>query len=323
MPRKPRSGYNASWNLISNKVKLMHPDLNISQEVQEALNANMPIVALESTVISHGLAYPTNIETALLCENAVREQGAIPATLGIIDGNIRVGLNKDEIEILAHSEDVIKVSRRDMGIVTALKLNGGTTVATTLMIATWAGIDVFATGGFGGVHRGDEQDVSADLPELGRQTMVLICAGAKSILDVPRTLEYLETQGVPVLGYQTDSFPAFYSRTSPHPITRRVDDAKSVAQIAKAHQQLQLGSIVVAVPLPEAVALSDEEMESAIEKALLEATEQGITGKDITPFVLARMGALTSGRSITANVALLEQNASVAAQIATQIKALP
>lgn len=295
------------------------PQLSISEEVQQALNEGQPIVALESTVISHGLAYPTNIETALLCETAVRENGAVPATIGILDGELRVGLNEADIEILAQSDDVIKVSRRDLGIVNALKLNGGTTVATTLMIAAWAGIRVFATGGFGGVHRGDAMDISADLPELGRQSMVLVCAGAKSILDVPRTLEFLETQGVPVIGYRTDSFPAFYSRTSPHPVTRRINDVQYIAEIAQAQAGMGLGSVVVAVPLPENVAMPADEMEAAVEKALIAADEQGITGKDITPFMLAYMGDFTAGRSIKANVALLKQNATVAAQIAAEL----
>ncbi len=294
----------------------MPPQLHISNEVHAALTDQQPIVALESTVISHGLAYPTNVEAALHCEAAVRAAGVVPATLGIINGDIRVGLDKDAIELLATSKDVAKVSRRDLGLVTALKQHGGTTVATTLMIAAWAGIRVFSTGGFGGVHRGDALDISADLPELSRQSMVLVCAGAKSILDVPRTLEYLETHGVPVVGYQTNTFPAFYSRTSPYRVTQRIDDVQQIAVVAKAHAALNLGSVVVAVPLPEDVALPADEMERAVENALSAANEQGIVGKDITPFMLAYISDLTAGRSITANVALLEQNAHIAAQIA-------
>ena len=281
------------------------------------LNAGQPVVALESTVISHGLPYPKNLELAARCESAIREEGAVPATIGIIGGELIVGLTQAHLELLASAENVRKVSRRDFGIAIARREHGATTVAGTLIAAEMAGIRVFATGGIGGVHRGDTGDVSADLPELARASLIVVCAGAKSILDLPRTLEWLETAGVPVLGYQTDDFPAFYAASSGLSVDARIDGPEEAAAIARARWGLGIsGGVLVAVPPPEHLALPTQEMEKAIETALQEADRQGIRGKDISPFLLRQVSALTEGRSLEVNLALLEQNARIAARIA-------
>jgi len=291
-------------------------EIHISSEVKQALADSQPVVALESTVISHGLPRPQNLETALLCESAIRSEGAVPATIGIIDGKLIVGLNSDQLELLANNENIRKVSRRDFGIALALKQHGATTVAGTMIAAHMAGIRVFATGGIGGVHRGDDADISADLPELGRTPVAVVCAGAKSILDLPRTLEYLETVGVPILGYQTDHFPAFYARQSNLPVDQRIDDPEQAAIVIKAHFEMGFGGILVAVPPPEESALDKAEMEGSVYAAIDHAITDGISGKELTPYLLSKVSEITGGGSLKVNIALLEQNARVAAQIA-------
>jgi pseudouridine-5'-phosphate glycosidase len=294
--------------------------LYVAPEIQSALRAGRPVVALESTVISHGLPHPTNLETARRCEAAIREEGAIPATVGIIDGVITAGMSEEQLEILATAEGVRKVSRRDFGIAIARREHGATTVSGTMIGAHMAGIKVFSTGGIGGVHRGDSGDVSADLAELARTPVAVVCAGAKSILDLPRTLEYLETMGVPVLGYRTDTFPAFYATSSGLPIDARVDAPGDAAAILHAKWGAGLeGGALIAAPPPADLALPGDEMESAIAQALQSAEEAGVRGRALTPYLLARVSEITAGRSMTVNVALLEQNARVAAQIAAAL----
>jgi pseudouridine-5'-phosphate glycosidase len=280
------------------------------------------VVALESTLITHGLPRPKNLEVARALEAAVREGGAIPATIAILGGHITVSLTDEQLGYLAGAEDVRKCSRRDLPIVVGRGEDGATTVAGTMMAAHMAGIRVFATGGIGGVHRGHPFDVSADLLELGRTPVTVVCAGAKAILDLPLTLEVLETQGVPVIGYGTDEFPAFYSRSSGLPVDVRCDTPEEVAAIAQARDALKLpGSILVAVPIPTEDELPSSEAEDAIERALAEAEAQAITGKAVTPFLLARVSELTGETSLRANVALLLNNARVAAAIAVAISA--
>lgn len=296
--------------------------LTIHPEVTEALHQKRPVVALESTVITHGLPYPANVETALAMEQAVREGGAVPATIAVLKGQITVGLTRDQIEALGQSQPgtVRKCSRRDLPIAVGLHEDAATTVAGTMIVAHMAGIHVFATGGIGGVHRGAPHDISADLMELGRTPVVVVCSGAKSILDLPLTLEVLETQGVPILGYQTDSLPAFYSRDSGLPIDARVETPEQVARIVRAAQQLNAQhGILVAVPVPAEHAIDYQTAEAAINQATQEAAAQGVHGKAVTPFVLARVAQLTGGHSMTANRALLANNAHVAAQIAASV----
>ncbi len=297
----------------------MNQSLYLSDEVGAALISGSPVVALESTLITHGFPYPANVETALAMEEAIRAEGAIPATIAILDGQIRVGLGRAEIELLAGlgQKGVRKCSRRDLPVVVGLRQHGATTVAGTMIVAHIAGIRVFATGGIGGVHRGHPQDVSADLIELGRTPITVVCAGAKSILDLPLTLEVLETQGVPILGYETDTLPSFYSRSSGLPIDQRVNGPHEVAAIMAARDALGLEvGMLVAAPVPEADALPVEEAETAIMEATRQADAAGIHGKDVTPFVLAKVLELTGGRSQKANIAALVNNACVGARIA-------
>lgn len=292
----------------------------VSEEVQAALANNQPVVALESTIISHGMPYPQNVETALNVEQVVRDNGAIPATIAIIGGMLKVGLSKDEIEYLGKKGlDVIKCSRRDLPIVVAKGLDGATTVATTMIIAKMAGVKVFATGGIGGVHRGASEtfDISADLMELAQTEVTVVCAGIKSILDIGLTLEYLETHGVTVLGYESDQLPAFYLRDSGFGVDARVDSAAEVAAMMKAKWTMQLGGgFVVGNPVPEEFEEDREQITTAIEQALTELDEQGITGKNSTPFLLARVKELTNGESLETNIRLVYNNAKVAAGIA-------
>jgi pseudouridine-5'-phosphate glycosidase len=293
--------------------------LVLSEPVAAALSAGSPVVALESTLITHGFPYPANVETALAMEAAVRQGGALPATIALLDGQIKVGISPEEIERLAKlgQAGVRKCSRRDLPIAVGLGQHGATTVAGTMIVAHMAGIRVFATGGIGGVHRGHPEDVSADLIELGRTPITVVCAGAKSILDLPLTLEVLETQGVPVLGYGTDTLPAFYSRSSGLPIDQRVDTPDQVAAIIAARDRLGLAhALLVTVPVPEANALPIEEAEAAIAEATRLAEAAGVHGKAVTPYVLAKVLELTGGRSQHANIAALVNNAHVAAQIA-------
>jgi pseudouridine-5'-phosphate glycosidase len=299
------------------------PYLHIADEVRAALQAGQPVVALESTVISHGLPHPVNLETARRMEAVVREGGGVPATIGVMDGVLTVGLTASQIELLATAGNIRKASLRDLAILSARKAHGATTVATTSLAAHRAGIRVFATGGMGGVHRGDTGDVSADLPAMASTPVAVVSAGAKAILDLPRTREWLETHGVPVIGYQTDELPAFYATSSGLPVDARADTPQEAAAILHAQWAMGLHTgVLVGVPPPADVALPAGELEASIEQAVTEAEGQGVGGKELTPFLLARVSELTKGRSLTANVALLENNAQVAAQIAAALVAL-
>lgn len=298
----------------------MNQYLDISPEVASALANNRPVVALESTIISHGMPWPQNAETAKQVEDTVRAQGAVPATIAVIDGRLKAGLSHDEIDTLAKAGlSVVKCSRRDLPYVVATRQHGATTVAATMIIAAMAGIRVFATGGIGGVHRGAQQtfDISADLQELAHTNVAVVCAGAKSILDLALTREYLETQGVPVLGFQSDSLPAFYTRESDQTVDYNMPTAESIAEFLQAKWTMSLnGGVVIANPIPEAYAMDKSAIDSAIEQALSEAQEQGVSGKDSTPFLLARVAELTGGNSLASNIQLVLNNAKLASQIA-------
>ena len=299
--------------------------ITLNPEVKEALDTNKPVVALESTLITHGLPYPTNVETALAMEDAVRKGGAVPATIAILKGEITVGLTKEQIETLGQAPDgsVRKCSRRDLPIALALKQDGATTVAGTMIVAHMAGIMVFATGGIGGVHRGHPHDVSADLIELGRTPVAVVSSGAKSILDLPLTLEVLETQGVPILGYKTNVLPSFYSTHTDLSIDQRIESALDGAKVIHALATLRSQhGILITVPVPADKALPSDFAESAIQQATQEADAHGITGKEITPFVLNRIKQITDGESMTANIALLVNNSLVAGQIAVELAKL-
>lgn len=293
--------------------------LAIHPEVQEALASGRPVVALESTIITHGMPYPENVSTALAVEARIRQEGAVPATIAVLDGTITVGLTSGQIEELAQRRDIVKCSRRDLPVLLAKRQTGATTVAGTMIVAAMAGIRIFVTGGIGGVHRGaaSTMDVSADLLELARTSVGVVCAGAKSILDLGLTLEVLETQGVPVIGYGTDRFPAFYAPDSGFPVPHRADDPETVAAILEKKWRLGLdGGVVIANPIPTEHALPAEGIEAAIGEALAEAQAKGIHGKEVTPFLLDRLGAITEGRSLAANIALIEANATLGAAIA-------
>lgn len=303
----------------------MHPDLHISSEVTRALAEGQPVVALESTLITHGLPYPGNVETALSMEKAIRDGGAIPATIAVLKGRITVGLSTSEIESLGKQPtgSVRKCSRRDLPIAVGLGEDAATTVAGTMIVAHMAGISVFATGGIGGVHRGQPFDVSADLIELGRTPVAVVCSGAKSILDLPLTLEVMETQGVPIIGLGTDTLPAFYTRSSGLPVDTCAETPQQVAQIIAAARRLQAEhGILITVPVPAEDELPESVAEQAIQQATEEAAQQNVHGKDVTPFVLRRVVELTGGQSQRANMALLINNARVAAQIATELSRL-
>jgi len=296
----------------------------LSDEVQTALQEQRPVVALESTVIAHGLPYPANIEVALAMEAMIRSEGAIPATIGIRDGKIKIGLTPDEITRLGTAQHVQKVSRRDLAFTLATGQPGATTVAGTMLCAHMAGIHFFATGGIGGVHRGAEtsMDISADLTELSRTPVLVVCAGAKSILDLDLTLEYLETLGVPVIGWQTDEFPAFYVRHSGRRLSHRADDVDIIAAIARTQWECHLHGLVVGCPIPEQYAMDPSPLEAATREALRLASEQGIRGAATTPFLLAHVAKVTEGESIEANKALLINNALWAARFARAYYAL-
>ncbi|MFP4431897.1 MAG: pseudouridine-5'-phosphate glycosidase [Spirochaetota bacterium] len=296
--------------------------LVVAEEVAEALKARRPVVALESTIISHGMPFPRNLETARQVEEDVTSAGAVPATVAIIDGRFRIGLADEELTYLAKEQGVRKASRRDLASAFARRQTAATTVATTMIGADWAGIRVFATGGTGGVHRGASQtmDVSADLYELARTPVAVVSAGVKSILDIGKTLEYLETLGVPVLGYRTDAFPAFYTRDSGFPVTDRVDGPQEVAAILRGRWDSGLGGgVLVANPVPESAALAPEFINKVIDTAVAEADRKGITGKEVTPFLLGRIVELTDGRSLETNIALVRSNARVAGEIAVAL----
>ena len=301
----------------------MNKYLDISPEVQQALADGKPVVALESTIISHGMPYPKNVETAMLVEKTIRENGAVPATIAIIGGRLKAGLSPEEIEYLGKSgRKVAKVSRRDMAAIVARGADGATTVTTTMIIAHMAGIKVFATGGIGGVHRGAEttMDISADLEELASTPVMVVCAGAKSILDLGLTLEYLETKGVPVIGYGTDELPAFYTRSSGFGVDYRVDTPAQLAAMFKAQQELGMkGGMLVTNPIPEQYAMDKAVIDAAIEQAVAESKEQGIHGKETTPFLLARVVELTGGDSLESNIQLVLNNAIVASKTAAEL----
>jgi pseudouridylate synthase len=299
--------------------------LDFSPEVAEARSTQRPIVALESTIITHGMPYPRNVETALSVEDAVREMGAIPATIAVIEGRFRVGLSGEEIDRLGQlSGGVVKASRRDLALVAARKGSAGTTVAATMFIAGLAGIEIFATGGIGGVHRGAEEtfDISADLVELSRTRVAVVCAGAKSILDIGKTLEFLETQGVAVVGYRTDEFPAFYARSSGFKLEHRCDGLHDLARTIRLQRDIGPGGLLIANPVPHDHALEEAAIETRIAEAVAEAKAQGVGKKEATPFLLKRVVELTGGQSLAANIALIRNNAMLAAQTAVELMKL-
>lgn len=301
---------------------MMNPTLHFHSEVKKALDEKRPIVALESTIISHGMPYPDNVKMALDVEKLIKDEGAVPATIAIIKGEIHVGLTKDEIEFLAKEPGVYKVGKRDFGYVISQGKTGATTVSGTSIIANLAGIKVFATGGIGGVHRGAQEtfDISRDLEELASLNICVVCAGAKSILDLGLTLEYLETKGVEVIGYQTDSLPAFYSRTSPYKVNYRLDDPKAIADLLHAKWSIGLtGGAVIANPIPEKYSMDHHVIDEAIEKALAEANAHGIKGQHVTPFLLSKIKELTGGESLESNIELVYNNARLAANIAIEL----
>ena len=308
-----------------NRTMQQNDYLSISPEVSSALAEGRPVVALESTIISHGMPYPKNVETALQVEAQVRANGAIPATIAIMDGKFKAGLSTDEIELLGKKGlDVIKCSRRDIPFVLAKKETGATTVAATMIVSEMACIRVFATGGIGGVHRFAQEtfDISADLEELARTSVAVVCAGAKSILDLGLTLEYLETRGVPVIGYKTKELPAFYCRESGYSVDYRLDTPQEIAQVLSLKWKASLfGGVVIANPIPEAYALPKSEIDRIIEQALSEARHQGIKGKETTPFLLAKIVELSGGKSLEANIQLVLNNADLAAHIASSLGA--
>jgi len=298
----------------------MHEFLNISPEVTHAISARRPVVALESTVIAHGLPRPQNLETAHRLQEAVRESGAVPATIAIIGGKLTVGLGDDEIALLAEKSDIRKISTRDIPLAVAQGWDGATTVASTSWIAHRAGIKVFATGGIGGVHRGSLPDVSADLPELARTPIAVVCSGAKIVLDLPATREWLETHAVTVVGYQCDELPAFYSRSSGLPVDANANDPAAVANIFRAQRDLGIESaLLVVVPVPAKFEVPAEELQQVLTTALEDAEWKEITGPALTPFLLSQMAERSGGATLRANIALLENNARVAAQVAREL----
>lgn len=297
--------------------------LDVAPAVAEALSSGLPVVALESTIISHGMPYPQNVETAMSVEDTVRKNGATPATIAVLGGRLKVGLSAEQVAYLGErGQNVIKCSRRDLPVVAARGGDGATTVAATMIVAAMSGISVFATGGIGGVHRGvtETLDISADLEELARTDVVVVCAGVKSILDIPRTLEYLETRGVAVIGYGTDTLPAFYTRSSGYPVDYRVDSAAEAAAVIRTKRELGLGGgLVVAAPIPEGDALDEASMAAVIDQAITDMNRKGVKGKETTPFLLARIAEQTGGESLRANVQLVMNNARIAGQIAASL----
>lgn len=302
--------------------ELMNKYLEISSEVKEAMETGKPIVALESTIISHGMPYPRNLETAIACEEIVRENGCVPATTAIIGGKIKVGLSKEELEYMATGTDIIKCSRRDYAYVVANGLNGATTVATSIITAALAGIKLLVTGGIGGVHRGAQEtfDISRDLQEIASNNVAVVCAGCKSILDIPLTLEYLETFGVPVFGYQTEEMPAFYTRYSGHKLDYRMDTPSEIANTISTQWEMGLeGGVLVTNPIPKEDAMDEQVIEKAIANALIQAEQEGIHGKEATPFLLDKVLQATGGDSLESNIALVKNNAKIGAQIAREL----
>ncbi len=306
---------------------MLEQHLEVSTEVADAIAAGQPVVALESTIISHGMPYPKNVETALKVEQIIRDNGAVPATIAILQGKLVVGLSSDQIEYLGKTgSKVIKTSRRDIPYIVAQKKDGATTVASTMILAQMAGIKVFATGGIGGVHREADttMDISADLQELANTSVAVVCAGVKSILDIGLTLEYLETYGVPVMGYQTMQMPAFYTQQSGFEVDYQLDSAEQIAQCLDAKWKLGLtGGAIIANPIPEAYSMDAKEIEQTIENALHDMQEQGVSGKQSTPFLLARIAKVTEGKSLEANIQLVYNNAALGANIAKELAAQP
>lgn len=297
--------------------------LDVNPEVAKALEEGHPVVALESTIIAHGMPYPKNVETAIAVEEVIRKNGAVPATIGILGGRIKIGLTKEEIEYMAHASNVLKVSRRDLPLVISKKMDGATTVAGTMIAAHMAGIKIFVTGGIGGVHRGagESFDISADLEELKMTDVTVVCAGAKAILDIPATLEYLETSGVPVITYGTDEIPAFYSRKSGEKANCRLDTPEEIGELISMKSELGLkGGVLVTCPIPEEDEIPAEEIGEVIDQAIKEAEEKGIKGKESTPFLLSKVKDLTEGRSLEANIKLVLNNADIGSKIACNIK---
>ena len=297
--------------------------LRIAPEIRQALAAGSPVVALETTILSHGMPYPENVETARAVEREIRGRGATPATIAVLDGAIRVGLSERELDALAKGGDVLKLSRNDLAYALATGRRGAITVAATMICAQMAGIRVFATGGIGGVHRGAAQsfDISADLEELAQTGVAVVCAGAKALLDLPKTLEYLETRGVPVVGYRTDEFPAFWSRSSGLAAPLRMDSAAEIAGLLRAKWALGLrGGVVIANPVSEEDEIPAAEMAGHIDRAVAEAARRGIGGKAVTPFILSHIAELTGGRSLAANIALVKSNARLAADVAVELQ---
>lgn len=293
--------------------------IQISQKVKDALNNNVPVVALESTIISHGMPYPANVETALNVEKIIQDNGCVPATIGIIDGVAIIGMSEEEINQFGQRKDIVKVSRRDLPVVFAKKMWGATTVAATMILANMAGIEVFVTGGIGGVHKNAQQtfDISSDLQELAKTNVTVVCAGAKSILDLPLTLEYLETQGVPVLGYKSKNLAAFYSKDSGYKLDYEMKDAKEIAKVIKCKRDLNLqGGILISNPILEKDSLDNEYINSIIDKAISKANDENIKGKEITPFLLKEIVENTQNKSLKANIALIYNNALVGSKIA-------
>ena len=293
--------------------------MDITTEVKDALEKGLPVVALESTIITHGMPYPKNVETALMVEDEIRKYGAVPATLAIIKGRLKIGLTSEELDYVATAKDVMKCSRRDIAFVVSGKKDAGTTVATTMIMAEMAGIKVFATGGIGGVHRGAEtsMDISADLDEFARTNVAVVCAGAKSILDIGLTLEYLETKGVPVIGYGTEEMPAFYTRESGFKVDFKIDSAEEIAELLNVKWSIGLdGGAIIANPIPEEFAMDKAVIDAAISQALAEAQAEGIKGKKVTPFMLEKVMELTGGESLESNIKLVLNNAKVASWIA-------
>lgn len=290
----------------------------ISEEVKEAINGNKAVVALESTIISHGMPYPQNYDTALLVENTVRKNNAVPATIAIIDGKIKVGLSLRDLEIISTGKNILKASRRDLPVIISKKLHAATTVSATMICAALASLKIFATGGIGGVHRNAQNtfDISADLTELAKTNIAVVSAGVKSILDIGLTLEYLETMGVPVIGYRTDEFPAFYTRQSGYKVNYRLDSPEEIAEAIKVKRELGLnGGVIIANPVPEEFSMDKNIIDKAIEASLIKADKNNIKGKDVTPFLLSEINNITGGTSLESNIRLVMNNAKLAAEI--------
>ena len=303
----------------------MEKYITYSEEVINALKNNLPIVALESTIISHGMPYPKNLETAIQCEEVIRNNGCVPATIAILDGKLKVGLNAEELEYLAKAKDVIKASRRDIPYIVANSLNGATTVSGTMFVSELAGIKVFATGGIGGVHRDlyEAFDVSNDIESLDKSNVMVVCAGVKSILDISNTLEFLETKGVPVLGYKTNVMPAFYTKESDYKVNYKVDSPLEVAKIMPAKWELGMnGGVLLANPIKDEDSYDRNEIDKAINQALAEAKEKNIAGKEITPFLLGKIKDITGGASLEANIKLVLNNCDIAAKVAKEFNNL-